>query len=323
MRHAFLPAVAFGALTFWINGALATDKFVVAVTSPTGWDSAVVDYGKRNGFFAEKDIDADVAATDAVSQNLQAVIAGSADIGIVSLPIFISAAMQGAPVKMIASAFKGTPDYLWYVRSDLPIHSFRDVTEKTRIGTSFLGSTGEILTREMLAQYGTTATVIGVGSGGAASMTQVMTGQLDMATDGNGLLGVPQYASGEVRPIAYGSEIEVMNNVTVRGFIVNADTLTARRDALVRFLQAYQKTVDWMYADPRAVQWFAEGTQSTLAEATRVRDHSYPPGHLNVEDVTGLEVTLRQSLAYKRIERSPTDAELANMFQMVWARPMQ
>jgi NitT/TauT family transport system substrate-binding protein len=322
MRFPTLTASLAGVIVLsTLCGALAADKLTVAVVNPNSWDSGVVGFGKRLGFFAEKEIDVDVAKTDVISQSLQAVIAGSADIGIISTPIFMAAGLQGAPVKMIASAFKGTPDYLWYVRSDSTIQSYKDITEKTTVGISFLGSTADILVHSFFDQYGVKGQIVPVGNS-AAGMVQVMAGQIDVGTDGNGLLGVPQYASGEVRTIAYGSELTIMNDVTVRGFVVTADTLAKRRDVLVRFLQAYQKTVDWMYQDPRAVQWFAEATQSTIDEATRVRDHSYPAGHLNVEDITGIDVTVAQSLAYKRIERAPTAQETAGMFQNIWHRGM-
>ena len=303
--------------------ASAEGTLTVAVTGSHSWDSSVVIYGERLGYFAESGLDVDVAVTEIMSQNLQAVVSGSVDIGVVALPIFIAAGEQGAPITMIASAFKGVPDFLWYVRSDNPIQSLRDIKEDTILGVSAGGSTSEVLLRAFFEQYGVTGNIVAVGNA-AAGLTQVMTGQLDIATDGNGLLGVPQYASGEVRPIAYGRDLEIMNDVTIRGFAVTEETLANRRADLVKFLQAYQKTVDWMYSgDPLAIEWFAEGTQSSIEEATRVRENSYPQGHLNVEEVTGLDLTIEQSLAFKRIDRAPTPEELTRMFQTLWHRGMQ
>ena len=303
--------------------ANAAEALTVAVTGSHSWDSSVTMYGDRLGYFEEAGLDVEVAVTEIMSQNLQAVVSGSVDVGVVAVPIFIAAGMEGAPIVMIASAFKGVPDFLWYVRSDSPIKSLRDVTEETTLGVSSLGSTSHILLETFFEQYGVDGNVVAVGNA-AAGMTQVMTGEIDIGSDGNGLLGVPQYAAEEVRPIAYGSELEVMNDVTIRGFVVTEETLTNRRDDLVKFLQAYQKTVDWMYSgDPRAIEGFAEGTQSSIEEATRVRENSYPEGHLNVGEVTGLDLTISQSLAFKRIDRAPTPEELTRMFQTLWHRGMQ
>jgi NitT/TauT family transport system substrate-binding protein len=297
------------------------EPLTIAISGSHTWDLSVVEYGNRLGYFQENGLEVSVAATEIMSQNLQAVIAGSADIGIGAVSLFIAAAQEGAPVVTIASAFKGVPDFLWYVRSDSPIQSLRDVTEETTLGVSAVGSTSEIMLRSFFEQYGVSGTIVPVGNA-AAGLTQVMMGQLDIGTDGNGLLGVPQYASGEIRPIAYGRDLEIMNDVTIRGFVVSHETLATRRDELVQFLKAYQKTIDWMYEDPQAIEWFAEGTNSSLAEATRVKENSYPEGHLNVEEITGLETTISQGLAFKRIEREPTEAELAAMFQTIWHRGM-
>jgi NitT/TauT family transport system substrate-binding protein len=301
------------------GAAIAAEKLTVAVTAPYGWDSSVVGYGNRLGYFSEQGLDVVPAYTDVVAQNLQAVIAGSADAGIVAVPQFMAARIQGAPVVMVASVFKGVPDFLWFVRSDSPLHSFKDLKPENTIGVSALGSTSHILVKTLLDQVGTDAKIVPVGAS-AAGLVQVMAGQLDVSSDGNGLLGVPEFQNNQIRVLAYGSELAELDDVTVRGLIVREDTLAKRRDALIRFLQAYQKTIDWMYADPKALEWFAEGTKSTLAEATRVRDHSYPPGHLNVEAITGVDVTIRQSLDNKRIDRAPTADEIAAMFQTIWSR---
>ena len=298
-------------------GAQAADKITLASTGSKAWDSSVVEFGNRLGFFQDADLDVSYAMTDNPGVYLQAVISGSADIATAAMPTFLAAAIQGAPVKMVASTFTGTSDFLWFVRSDSPLKSFSDITERTTIGVTSVGSSSYVMLLALLDQYHVKPSVIAVGTS-AAGMTQVMTGQIDVGTDGNGLLGVPQYTSGDVRPIAFGSEIEVMRGVTVRGIVVADKTLKERRGVVVRFLQAYQRTIDWMYEDPRALQWFADGTGSTLAEAQRVRDQSYPEGILRVGKVSGLEVTIQQSLQFRRIERAPTSEEIARMFDVIW-----
>jgi NitT/TauT family transport system substrate-binding protein len=302
------------------EGATAADKLVVSVTGAASWDTSVVAYCQRLGFFEEQNLDVKIAATDVMSQNIQAVIAGSADVGSAAVPVLIAAGIQGAPVKMIASYFKGASDFLWYVRSDSPIKSFKDVTPDTTIGTASLGSNSHILAAAFLDQYGKTAKIVPVGPQ-AAALAQIMAGQVDVTSNGNGLLGVPEYASGEVRPIAYGKDLTIMDGVTARGFVVSTDTLAKRREVLVRFLQALQKTIDWMYSDPKAIEWFAEATQASIEDAKRVREFSYPAGSLAIEDVTGIDVTVKQLIDYKRIDRAPTAEELSNMFDIVWKRP--
>ena len=307
-----------GFLLLATHGAVAADKIIFASTGSSAWDGSIVAFGIRKGFFQEAGLDVSYAMTNSPGTYLQTVISGSADIAVAQMPTFLSAAIQGAPVKMVASTFRGTSDFLWFVRSDSPLKSFHDLTEENTIGTTSINSTSYVLAQELLKQYHVKANIIAVGTS-AASMTQVMTGQVDVGTDGNGLLGVPQYADGEIRPIAFGSEIEAMHGVTVRGMVVSDKTLANRRGAIARFLQAYQKTIDWMYNDPLAVQWFAEETGSTVAEAQRVRDQSYPEGILQVGPIQGIDFSVQQALQFKRIQRTPTEQELANMFDIVWS----
>jgi NitT/TauT family transport system substrate-binding protein len=300
------------------SSARAADTLILAIDGSRAWDAMVVEYGRRKGFFAEAGIDIQYAVGDNPGLTLQAVIAGSADIATVASHTFMAAAIQGAPVKMVSSAFKGASDFLWYVRFDSPLKSFADITEETTVGVHSLGGSGYIILRSLLDQYGVNPQIVAVGST-AAGMTQVMTGQVDIATDGNGLLGVPQYASGEVRPLAFGREVEALRDVTVRGFVVTEETLAKRRDVISRFLQTYQKTVDWMYSDPQAIQWFAEGTGTTVEEAARVREQSYPDGVIHVGEILGVEYSIKQGLDFDRIDRAPTDEELAKMFDIVWS----
>lgn len=314
-------ALLIGALAAFLApapAAEAADKLIVATTGSRAWDGSAVEYGRRMGFFEEVGIDIDYAVGDNPGLYLQTIISGSADIGVVALHTFFASVIQGAPVKMVSSGFTGSADFLWYVRSDSPLQSFADITPTTTIGVNALGSSSYIILRDLLDQYGVTADVVAVGSS-AAGMTQVMTGQIDIGTDGNGLLGVPQYADGEVRPLAFGSEVETMRDVTVRGFVVTEETLATRRDVIARFVQALHKTVEWMYADPQAVEWFAAGTETTFEEAMRVREQSYPQGVLDVGEISGLEYSIEQALEFNRIDRAPTDEELARSIDIVWS----
>jgi NitT/TauT family transport system substrate-binding protein len=297
--------------------AQANDKIVFAVAGLEAWDSSVVEFGKRKGFFAEAGIDVEVAGTENAAAALQALIAGSADIASAAVAPFMAARMQGAPLKMFSGVFKGSSDWLWYVKTDSAIQTFNDLKADTTIGVNSTGGTAYVLVRSMLDQYGKSSEIVAAG-GSAALMTQVMTGQLDVGTDGNGLLGVPEYDNGDVRPVAFGRELELLRDVTVRGVVASEITLTERRDVLVRFVQAYKKTADWMYSDPEAVQWFAEQTGATLAEAERVKRDMYPEGVIAVGEVAGVDASVKMALDFGRIERAPTDEELASMFDIVW-----
>jgi NitT/TauT family transport system substrate-binding protein len=281
--------------------AQASDTITFALAGGgSSWDFSVIDFGTRAGFFSEAGIDIEVAATDNTAAAIQALIAGNVEMANAGFTQFIAARLEGAPVKMISSSFVGASDWMWYVRTESPIRSFADITETNTVGVNSFGSSQYIVLRAMLDQYGVAPEVIAAGSN-TAVLSQVMIDQIDVGTDGNGLLGVPQAQNGEVRPIAYGSDIEEMRQVSVRGLLVSETALAARPDVFKRFLQAYDRTVQWMYDDPQALAWYAEKTGTSVEEVSALIEHHYPPGAMRVGEVSGVDVTVSQGLAFERI----------------------
>ena len=317
MRGLCAAAFAAGFLLFAMGGASAADDTVnFAVNGDRAWDSSMVAFGQRAGIFAKHGIKVNIAETNNSADNLQALISGSADVAVVTVTTFVGAAVKGAPVKLISSVFRGTSDFLWYARSDSPIRSFDDINEKTTVGVSSLGASSFALTSAMLTQHGVKATIIPTGNA-ASGVVQVMTEQLDIGTN-TGLLGVPELARGEIRIIAYGRDLAALRSVSVRGLAARNDVLAGRREVLVRFLQAYAETLDWMYGNPQAVQWLAEQAQTSVDEAKRVVADCYPQSALTPGDVSGLDASIAQAVAFKRIPQAPTPAEVAAMVDVVW-----
>jgi ABC-type nitrate/sulfonate/bicarbonate transport system substrate-binding protein len=170
---------------------------------------------------------------------------------------------------------------------------------------------------ELIEQYGIEPEIVFTGPSGA-TITLVMSGQVDVGSHGNGLLGVPEYESGELRIVTFGSEIETMREVSVRGMVVSEETLANRREVLEQFLRGYQRTLDWMYAEDQAVEWFAEQTASSLDEARRVVRENYPKEALAVGPVTGIEVSVQQAIDTERISAPPTAEDMSRLFRTVW-----
>src|SRR5262249_49660787 len=63
---------------------------------------------------------------------------------------------------------------------------------------------------------------------------------------------------GEIRILARGSDVPSLRGQTVRTLIVNADSLKTKRDAIMRFMEAYREAVDWMYSDPQALEMYSK-----------------------------------------------------------------
>lgn len=316
-RRWYLVAIGL-LLALWLGpfAGHADDRLRFSSTQ-AGWDNSVVPLGVRAGLFRKNGLDVDVSFTDGSSATLQAVIAGGVDVGVVSVPLFLGAVVKGAPIRMISASFTGSSDILWYARADSRLTGLKDVTKDTKLGYATPGSSNFILLSGLLKKYGVTGELVATG-GASATLLQVMTRQVDVGYDGNGGLGVPEFQRGDVKVIALGSELTLMQAVTARGLVVTADTLAKRRDTLIRFMQAWQETVDWMYRDADALQQYAEMNHATVEDAKRVVHQMYPASALRTGKVTGIDVSVTQGLQFKRISRPPTAEEVAAAFDIVW-----
>jgi len=58
-------------------------------------------------------------------------------------------------------------------------------------------------------------------------------------------VAVQYLIAGEIRVIARGNDSPQVQNETVRVNAVNADFLAAHRSAVLGFLKAYKKSIDW------------------------------------------------------------------------------
>jgi NitT/TauT family transport system substrate-binding protein len=103
----------------------AEDTLKVAVGQLTTWENQMTligqDIFKKHGIVLES------FGTNGAGETLQAVISGSADIGIgMGSSGAMRAFVKGAPVRMLAPAFTGSNDLYWYVKADSPIKSLQD-----------------------------------------------------------------------------------------------------------------------------------------------------------------------------------------------------
>jgi NitT/TauT family transport system substrate-binding protein len=83
--------------------------------------------------------------------------------------------------------------------------------------------------------------------------------------------------------------------------------LQSRRDALVRFNQAYRETVDWMYSDPAALKHYGEYSSLPEKIVLRVRN-LIPKESLATDRVQGMDQIMADAVAGKFIP-APLNAE--------------
>ena len=306
----------------WLGTVLAllaasaqAETLRVAVGQKGFWDTSITVWGDRAGFFGKEGLTLDILYTDGGAETQQAVISGSVEIGIGAGTLgVLGAAVRRAPLRAFAAEWHGASDLFWYARSADPIRSLKDAGSKTAAFSSS-GSSSHLVLLSLLEAVGTQARPTPTG-GPSATLTQVMSGQIDIGWSVVPI-GLREADAGQIRIVARGADLPALSDQTTRLNIVNANYLAAHRDVVVRFARAYQASLDWAYADPQALAWFAEGLQIDPALAKRVRDDFYQKAAMQPEIVRGLETTLRQAIELKRVPASTTIDQVRAVIDIV------
>jgi NitT/TauT family transport system substrate-binding protein len=296
------------------TAARAQDKLQLAVGQRGGWDTAVAEIGSRAGIFKKHGLDLDILYTQGSGETQQAVISGSVAIGVAAGVMgVLSAYSKGAPVRVIGAEQTGLPDMYFYVLASSPIKSLRDAAGKT-IAYSTNGSSTHSVVTALLKQNNLAARPVATG-GQAATLTQVMSGQVDVGWSAPPF-GLVQLANGEIRTVARGSDAEALREQTVRFLIAGPQTLETKASAIARFMAAYRDSVDFMYAGDEALKVFAAFAGIDFAIAKRTGDEFFPKAALDPDNIVGLEAVMTDAIAFKYISAPLSKDQLRDLLRL-------
>jgi ABC-type nitrate/sulfonate/bicarbonate transport system substrate-binding protein len=293
--------------------AQADDTLKLAVGAPQNWENQPAALGEQTGIFKKHGLVLDLLFTQGSGETMQAVIAGSVDIGTgVGTYGAMGAFAKGAPVRAIGNATTGAHDLYWYVRAESPIRSLQDAAGKT-IAFSTIGSSTNVIVLALTKEAGVALKPTATGSPGN-TLTAVMSGQIDIGWS-SPPLGVEALEQGKIRLVARGSDVPSLRDQTVRVIVANAGALAQKQDAIRRFMQAYNETLDWMYADDKALQRYAEAVKVPFAIAKRSRDEFYPKDNLRPNRLSGVEQAMADAIALKFLAAPLGKEQLGEFFQ--------
>ncbi len=294
--------------------ALAQDKLKVATGQRGNWDTSVGEIGQRAGIFKKHGLELEILYTQGGGETQQAVISGATDIGIGAGTMgAIGVYSKGAPVRIIGAETTGASDLFWYVRADSPIKSLQDTAGKT-IAFSTRGSSTDSIVAALIREYKLTAKPTGTGSP-PSTLTQVMSGQVDIGWAAPPF-GLEQLDRKEIRIIASGNDAAVFKGQTVRTVIANAQVLKDRMPVIERYMKAYRETVDFMYADDKALEVYAAWLGIPLPLARRTRDDFFPKAAIDPDMIVGLDLVMPDAVAMKFITAPLTKAQLDELIQI-------
>lgn len=294
--------------------AQAEDTLRLAVGAPNNWDTSIPEIGQRAGIFAKHGLKLDILYTQGGGETMQAVISGSVDIGIAAgTQAVMGAFAKGAPVRILAAGTTGAGDLYWYVPADSPIKSFKDTNGKTA-GFSTVGASTHIALLALIKHFGTSTKAVATGAG-AVTLTQVMSGQIDVGW-ASPPFGLQQLQDGKIRLIARGNDAPSMVNQTVRVHIVNANALKQRADVMKRFMAAYRESYEFLYTNPRGVRIFSEYSKVPEALAVQIRDTFMPKAVMSPDKVSGVDAVMADAITFKTLAAPLSPQQLSELIQI-------
>lgn len=251
------------------------DKVVVA-----GWSKPITEITnllveEDKGFFKARGIELGYVPGAGGGDALRNILSGQADIAFTDPGSFFAALDKGEKLRAIYDIYPQNVFNVVSLKSQ-NITKPADLKGK-RIGVYSLASGTRQNLQVLLHQAGLSESDVTVVVTGLLNFAPLMQGQVDAtaATD-TGLLVGKQKGLGEVNVM----EVKNYVNISSDFFVVREDTYAQKKDALKRFLQAYQDSAEWMMRSPQeaaklAVKVAIDGQNEAInLEVIRLRNAS-------------------------------------------------
>ena len=294
--------------------AHALDKVKVAIGNPGVGETEVPDIGMKQGIFQKHGLELEILYTQGSAETVQAVLAGGAEIGCAVGTVGAMAAFsKGAPIRIIAASFTGDSNMFLYVPENSPIRKVEDAKGKT-VAFSNSGSSSQTMVLEAKKQFETDFKPTATG-GGPATLTQVMSGQVDVGWSG-APFAVDLLEEGKIRLIMKASDLTAMAGQTSRVLVGNLSVMKAHPEIYQRFMDAYRETIDWIYDTPEGVKAYSEWAKIPESIGRRSLSEFLPKAAVQTDEVRGIDQNMRVALEAKYISAPLTKEQIAELVQI-------
>jgi NitT/TauT family transport system substrate-binding protein len=102
----------------------------------------------------------------------------------------------------------------------------------------------------------------------------------------------------------------------VRVIIVNANALKEKRDAIMRFAKGYREAVEWLYADPKALEMYSAKVNRPVDLLRDSLQEFHPKSAMQTETMADLEGAVKDAVALKFLDTPMTKEQLAEFLQI-------
>lgn len=303
------------ALALALGPASAQDQLKVAIGQINNWENQAPTLGQDAGIFKKHGLVLENVGTQGAGETIQAVISGSADLGAgVGVAGVMRAFSKGAPVRILTPMFTGTGDIYWYVKADSKIQSLKDTTPDNTIAYSTSGSSSHNVVVAFISELGAKAKPTATG-GPPGTLTAVMSGQVDIGWSAPPF-GLQEIKDGKIRILARGSDVPSLRGQTVRALIVNENSLKTKRDAIMRFVEAYREAVDWMYSDPKAVEMYSVKVRQPVELLKESMAKFHPKEAMQSDKFADLDGAIADAVNLKFLEKPLTKEQITELLQI-------
>ncbi|PLT34458.1 ABC transporter substrate-binding protein [Bacillus sp. V5-8f] len=230
------------------EGKGKVDEIEISVTHyPTGLYGVPYNIGIEKGFFEEEGIKLKtIVGSAGGGTTVRNVLSGDLPFGDVSTSAVLQSYLAGAPLKIVGGGVQSVSDLVYVTRKDDKISKIEDLVGKTWAFTN-PGSVSETTSQLVLDEAGIDPKSLKmVASGGVSEgLTLLKEGEVDAT-----LMLEPAYSVQKNDWKTLFRVSEHLSNYQQSVIITSPQVIKENPGLVKRFLAAYQKSVEWVYANP-------------------------------------------------------------------------
>ena len=238
-------------LSIWIGGPANGEPAKVAIGYPTATDFLPVFVAKEKGYFANHDIDATTTRIPIAPQIPPALVSGSLQIGMTTVPILLQAADGGLDFQLIAGAAhhtKASPFISLIARKDMKIANASDVVGK-KIGVPGINSVIDVLLRKWLIDNKVPINQVTFIEAPLPQMPDLLkSGTLDLVAIVEPLR--TRIIAGDIGYVAAEYVGEVDPDVLISGWMATGDWIKKNPQVVKDFRMAIDEALEFIKANP-------------------------------------------------------------------------
>ena len=298
--------------------AFAKDVVRVVDSQALVFDAYAIYLAKEDGYFDAENLDVSIILGRGGTDSLQPILTGNQDIiygtGVLGV---ISAAVKGAPVKIIASGNLGAGEIYWFVKADSPIKTFKDLDGREFI-YSTPGSVTHLIVNTIAKELNIKPKFVSAGAA-TATRTAMMSGQTDTAWSPFPA-NVDLLRKGEARQIGTGGDSQTLNKTTTRVSAANSAWLAKNREVAIRFMRALRKGQEHLFTKPDGIPRYAAHWKIDPEDAKAALEY-FSLDRTSFSPMGNLDGLLQMSQEYGFLKEPVTAAEARNMIDIIYETP--